>query len=81
MSTKMCRTHCLIISIPVCRAHSLACKKTIGPEDVIWSNFKNFSRVIAFDLDYRNLRFRFSNKQYVEAIDIIINNREENMFA
>ncbi|MAJ32793.1 MAG: hypothetical protein CMC18_09170 [Flavobacteriaceae bacterium] len=56
-------------------------KKTIGPEDVIWSNFKNFSRVIAFDLDYRNLRFRFSNKQYVEAVYIIINNREENMFT
>ena len=61
--------------------HSLACKITIGSEEVIWSDFKNFSKVIPFDLDYGNLRFRFSKKQYVEAIDLIINNREENMFA
>ncbi|MEM9648508.1 MAG: hypothetical protein AAF969_08500 [Bacteroidota bacterium] len=61
--------------------HSLTCKISIGPEEILWHDFKNFSKVLPFDLDYGNLKFRFCKKQYCKAIDIIKNDREENMFV
>lgn len=61
--------------------HSLTCKIAIGSEEIVWYDFKNFSKIIPFELEYGNLQFRFSTKQYREAIDVIKNDSAENMFA
>ena len=40
--------------------HSLTCKITLESDKVIWHDFKNFSKIIPFNLDYGNLKFQFS---------------------
>ncbi|WP_293915783.1 MULTISPECIES: hypothetical protein [unclassified Sphingobacterium] len=49
--------------------HSLTCQISIGSDDVIWHDFKNFSKVLPFDLNYRDLKFRFCINQYLDAIN------------
>lgn len=51
--------------------HSLACKISIGSKEVIWYDFKNFSKIIPFELNYGDLRFRFSIDQYLDAINAV----------
>jgi len=51
--------------------HSLTCKIKIETDEVIWYDFKNFSKVIPFDLDYGNLEFRFCLNQYLDAINLV----------
>jgi hypothetical protein len=47
----------------------------------IWHDFKNFSTIIPFDLDYRGLEFHCSIDQYREAINLIRNSKAKNVFA
>jgi len=54
--------------------HSLTCKISINSEEVCWYNFKNFSKIIPFEIDYGGLEFCFCKKQYCEAIKSIRNN-------
>ncbi|MEM9549397.1 MAG: hypothetical protein AAGA77_25735 [Bacteroidota bacterium] len=61
--------------------HSLTCKISLVGDEIIWHDFKNFSKIIPFELDYEGLEFRFCIDQYREAIDEIRSNKEENMFA
>ncbi|MEM9362138.1 MAG: hypothetical protein AAGA43_05855 [Bacteroidota bacterium] len=61
--------------------HSLSCKITFEDQQVVWHSFKNFSKIISFDLDYNNLEFRFTKEQYLEAIETIKNDSEKNLFA
>ncbi|MEM9300084.1 MAG: hypothetical protein AAGA64_17120 [Bacteroidota bacterium] len=61
--------------------HSLACKISIGDKEILWHDFKNFSRIIPFELDYGGLEFHFCKKQYCEAIDLIRNKEEGNIFV
>lgn len=61
--------------------HSLSCKITVGSQEVLWHDFKNFSRIIPFELDYHGLELRFNEEQYRGAIDLIRNNKAENLFA
>lgn len=61
--------------------HSLTCKIAIGSEEVVWYDFKNFSKIIPFELDYRGLKFHFDSNQYYDAINLIKNNTAKNMFA
>ena len=61
--------------------HSLACKISMNNDMFIWHDFKNFSKIIPFDLDYRGLEFHFSIDQYREAISLIRNNKAKNIFA
>lgn len=35
--------------------HSLACRVSINADGIVWHDFKNFSKFIPFDLDYRGL--------------------------
>ncbi|MEM8887592.1 MAG: hypothetical protein AAGD28_06365 [Bacteroidota bacterium] len=50
--------------------HSLSCKISIEPEEVRWYDFKNFSKIIPYQLDYGDLEFRFCKNQYCEAIKL-----------
>lgn len=61
--------------------HSLTCKISIGSKEIFWYDFKNFSKIISFELDYGGLEFHFCKEQYCEAINLIRSNTEENMFA
>jgi len=47
--------------------HSLTCNISIEPKEVIWHNFKNFSKIIPFELNYRDLTFRSCINQYLDA--------------
>ncbi|MBX2921039.1 MAG: hypothetical protein KF746_02515 [Chitinophagaceae bacterium] len=60
--------------------HSLTCKISIEPEEVIWYDFKNFSKIIPFDLNYGDLGFRFCIDQYFDAINAVRNNTVENIY-
>lgn len=51
--------------------HSLTCKISINEEEVIWYDFKNFSKVLPLEFDYENLEFRFCINQYFDAINSI----------
>ncbi|SEL98146.1 hypothetical protein SAMN05216436_10160 [bacterium A37T11] len=51
--------------------HSLTCKISIGPKEVIWHDFKNFSKVISVELNYEDLAFRFCIDQYLDAINTV----------
>ncbi|WP_108868543.1 hypothetical protein [Aquimarina aquimarini] len=61
--------------------HSLTCKISIGAKDIYWYDFKNFSKIIPFEINYKDLEFHFCKEQYCEAINLVRNNTEENMFA
>lgn len=61
--------------------HSLTCKIEIGVDEVIWYDFKNFSKIFETELNYNGLEFRFSTDQYFEAINTIRNSTEENIFV
>ncbi|WP_103867382.1 hypothetical protein [Aquimarina sp. I32.4] len=61
--------------------HSLTCKISIGVKDIYWHDFKNFSKIIPFEINYKDLEFHFCKEQYCEAINLVRNNTEENMFA
>ncbi|MGJ1390160.1 hypothetical protein ACR78F_07275 [Sphingobacterium spiritivorum] len=39
--------------------HSLTCKISIGSDNVIWYDFKNFFKILLFDLNYTDIKFRF----------------------
>lgn len=51
--------------------HSLTCKISINSKEVCWYNFKNFSKIIPFEIDYGGLEFCFCKEQYCEAIKSI----------
>ena len=53
--------------------HSLTCKITLESDKVIWHDFKNFSKIIPFNLDYGDLKFQFSLDQYCDAINVFRN--------
>ena len=61
--------------------HSLACKISIGSKEVIWYDFKNFSKVIPFDLNYKDLKFRFCIDQYLDAINTARNNTVKSIYS
>ena len=61
--------------------HSLTCKIAIEKKKVLWYDFKNFSKIIPFPLDYGNLKFCFDLEQYFHAIATVKNNSQENRFA
>ncbi|MEM9824559.1 MAG: hypothetical protein AAF985_25960 [Bacteroidota bacterium] len=51
--------------------HSLTCKTSIKKEVVTWYDFKNYSKVIPFELDYGDLQFSFCINQYIDAINLV----------
>lgn len=53
--------------------HSLTCKIAIGNTEVVWYDFKNYSKIISFEIDYSGLEFRFSKTQYCQAIATVRN--------
>ena len=53
--------------------HSITCKITLESDKVIWHDFKDFSKIIPFNLDYGNLKFQFSLDQYCDAINVVRN--------
>ncbi|SEL35157.1 hypothetical protein SAMN05421740_104376 [Parapedobacter koreensis] len=61
--------------------HSLTCKIAIGPKEVIWYDFKNFSKVISFELNYGELEFHFCVDQYFDAINAVRNNTAGNIYS
>lgn len=50
--------------------HSLTCKIRMTTDEVIWYDFKNYSRVVCCQFDYSNVQFRFSLSQYLKAINL-----------
>lgn len=61
--------------------HSLTCKISIGPKEVIWHNYKNFSKIMPFELNYGDLEFRFCIDQYLDAINAVRNKMVENVYS
>ena len=61
--------------------HSLACKISIKSKEIIWHDFKNFSKVIPYELDYKDLEFHFCKEQYLHAINSAKNNTNKNVNA
>ena len=61
--------------------HSLTCKISMNNDEVIWHDFKNFSKIFPFNIDYNGLEFHFCINQYIDAIYKARNNKEENIFV
>lgn len=61
--------------------HSLTCKISIQQEEVLWYDFKNFSKVLPIEFDYGNLEFHFCINQYFDAISSARSSTLEDTFS
>jgi hypothetical protein len=61
--------------------HSLTCKISIGKDEVIWHDFKNYSKISPIEFDYGKLKFCFGINQYFDAISAARMNTLEGNFS
>lgn len=61
--------------------HTLTCKIYDKGEKVIWTDFRNYSKIVNEDIDYGALRFEFAKDSYDRAIDFLKETKIRKMYS
>ncbi|MCH2046186.1 MAG: hypothetical protein MK212_18875 [Saprospiraceae bacterium] len=61
--------------------HTLSCRIDFVKNKVIWSEFKNFSKICPEGFDYEGLTFTFDRRAYMNAIDNVKLNRIKSLYV